>query len=156
MNLGPIWQVSENHARKLCFLYFYAFRRSSQLGWTNLFVSLKQASKVMIGKEICPQICKCEDFEFQSQYRAEIGKEIALKFASVKISNFNHSTGLIYHDQMDILELGTGINKYFDDNFHFMKHFGQSLGWPLLQVTKSLRRPANKRSELFWPSFPIP
>ena len=29
-----------------------------------------------------------------------------LKFASVKILNFNHSTGLslIYHDQMDIME----------------------------------------------------
>ena len=31
----------------------------------------------------------------------------ALKFASVKILNFNHSIGLIviYHDQMDIMDL---------------------------------------------------
>ena len=58
-----------------------------------------------------------------------IEKEICLKFASVKISNFNHITGLsvIYHDQINIMIMEqklSGNNKYFENNFHLMKHFG--------------------------------
>ena len=49
-------------------------------------------------------------------------------------SNFKYSRGLnvIFHDHMDSREQAAAmiINKYFDENFDFMKHFVQS--WPVV------------------------
>ena len=61
-------------------------------------------------------------------------KTSALNFASVQISNISTvqcwawftMINELYHD-------GTGINKFFDENFHFLKHFGQS--WPLTMAS---------------------
>ena len=95
-------------------------------------------------KSICPKFCKCADLKFpsQAQYRAVSSRSNGQK--------------------------GPGIYKYFDKNFQvdLMKPFGQSSGWPVLQVTvgvaingpswqASESRQANKTPELFLPSFPI-
>ena len=76
-----------------------------------------------------------------------------------QISDFKLSIKLsaIRHYQMNIIE--KAITKKIVKNFDRMKYFklaqaGQSLGLPSCQATGNTQ--AKEKSELFWPSFPIP
>ena len=54
-------------------------------------------------KNNCPKFCKCVDLKFLARYRAEC-----------------------------YIPRGSGIYKYFDENFEYGTHFVQS--WPVLGV----------------------
>ena len=68
MNLG---QNFDQFLKIMQESFGFSFSKLCADDLTNLFACLKQDHKVMIEKEICPQIFRCKDFEFRSQYRAE-------------------------------------------------------------------------------------
>ena len=55
-----------------------------------------------------------------------------MQISDVKHSTLNTMLSVIYNDKMKLEQYGAGINKFFDQHFHLMKHFGQS--WPVLGV----------------------